>query len=107
MLCVCVCVCVFFCRQGFATGDAEADAYAIRKFVADGHYVMLSQSFAKNFGLYGERVGLFSMITGDAEECVRVTSQASQLHIACCWWIDPRANSVALQRYCLPRFYCS
>lgn len=68
---------VFFdcAYQGFATGDAEADAYAIRKFVADGHYIMLSQSFAKNFGLYGERVGLFSMITGDAEECVRVTSQ--------------------------------
>lgn len=69
---------MFVFLQGFATGDAEADAYAIRKFVADGHYVMLSQSFAKNFGLYGERVGCFSMITGDAEECVRVTSQVRQ-----------------------------
>jgi aspartate aminotransferase len=40
---------VFFdcAYQGFASGDAEADAYAIRKFVADGHAVMLSQSFAK------------------------------------------------------------
>ena len=33
--------------QGFASGDPEADAYAIRKFVADGHSIMLSQSFAK------------------------------------------------------------
>lgn len=61
--------------QGFATGDAEVDAYAIRKFVADGHAIMLSQSFAKNFGLYGERVGCFSLITSDADECARVNSQ--------------------------------
>jgi len=61
--------------QGFASGDAEADAYSLRKFVADGHFVMLSQSFAKNFGLYGERVGLFSIVCSDAEEALRVNSQ--------------------------------
>mmetsp|Transcript_109081 Transcript_109081/g.213711 ORF Transcript_109081/g.213711 Transcript_109081/m.213711 type:complete len:421 (+) Transcript_109081:67-1329(+) len=68
---------VFFdcAYQGFASGDAEADAYAIRKFVSDGHSIMLAQSFAKNFGLYGERVGCFSMITADSEEAERVTSQ--------------------------------
>lgn len=68
---------VFFdcAYQGFASGDAEADAYSIRKFVADGHQIMLSQSFAKNFGLYGERVGLFSVVTADEEEAERVTSQ--------------------------------
>jgi len=68
---------VFFdcAYQGFASGDAEADSYSIRKFVADGHYILLSQSFAKNFGLYGERVGLFSMVTASAEECERVRSQ--------------------------------
>ena len=40
---------VFFdcAYQGFASGDAEADAYAIRKFVSDGHSIMLAQSFAK------------------------------------------------------------
>ena len=68
---------VFFdcAYQGFASGDAEADAYAIRKFVEDGHYIMLSQSFAKNFGLYGERVGLFSIVTSSNEEAERVNSQ--------------------------------
>ena len=39
--------------QGFASGDAEADASALRAFVADGHSLVLAQSFAKNFGLYG------------------------------------------------------
>jgi len=43
--------------QGFASGDAAADAGPLRAFVADGHRVVLAQSFAKNFGLYGERVG--------------------------------------------------
>ena len=33
--------------QGFASGDSEKDAYAIRKFVEDGHFVAVSQSFAK------------------------------------------------------------
>ena len=35
----------------------------------------LSQSFAKNFGLYGERVGLLSMVCGDADEAARLESQ--------------------------------
>jgi len=39
--------------QGFASGDAEKDAAAVRYFVQEGHDVMLVQSFAKNFGLYG------------------------------------------------------
>lgn len=33
------------------------------------------QSFAKNFGLYGERVGAFSVVCKDAEEAARVESQ--------------------------------
>ena len=38
--------------QGFASGDAEKDAFAIRQFVKDGHNIALCQSYAKNFGLY-------------------------------------------------------
>lgn len=33
--------------QGFASGDPEADAFAIRKFVEDGHQIILCQSYAK------------------------------------------------------------
>mmetsp|Transcript_8579 Transcript_8579/g.9765 ORF Transcript_8579/g.9765 Transcript_8579/m.9765 type:complete len:425 (-) Transcript_8579:1364-2638(-) len=61
--------------QGFASGDAEKDAGAIRLFVDDGHNVCLGQSFAKNFGLYGERVGAFSVLCADEEEKKRVESQ--------------------------------
>lgn len=59
---------LLFAVQGFASGDAENDAWAIRRFVADGHCIALAQSFAKNFGLYGERIGALSVVCNDAEE---------------------------------------
>jgi aspartate aminotransferase, mitochondrial len=61
--------------QGFASGDIDRDATALRTFVRDGHEVMLCQSFAKNFGLYGQRVGCFSMIGSSKEEATRLESQ--------------------------------
>ena len=61
--------------QGFASGNTTNDAFAVRHFVQEGHQVALSQSFAKNMGLYGERVGAFSLVTADPEEKVRVESQ--------------------------------
>lgn len=65
--------------QGFASGDAEADAFAIRKMLADGHSLLLAQSFAKNFGLYGERVGSLSVVCADKEESGRVLSQLKRI----------------------------
>jgi len=61
--------------QGFASGDTDKDIQAVRLFVDDGHDMALCQSFAKNFGLYGQRVGCFSIICADAEEKARVDSQ--------------------------------
>lgn len=61
--------------QGFASGDTTKDAYALRYFVEQGHLPVLAQSFAKNMGLYGERVGAFSVVTESAEEKKRVDSQ--------------------------------
>lgn len=43
--------------QGFSSGDFNLDARAIRLFMEDGHLVGCGQSFAKNMGLYGQRVG--------------------------------------------------
>ena len=61
--------------QGFASGDTDKDAFALRYFVEQGHLPVLAQSYAKNMGLYGERVGAFSVVTASAEECKRVDSQ--------------------------------
>uniref|UniRef100_A0A098DV94 Aspartate aminotransferase n=2 Tax=Gibberella zeae (strain ATCC MYA-4620 / CBS 123657 / FGSC 9075 / NRRL 31084 / PH-1) TaxID=229533 RepID=A0A098DV94_GIBZE len=61
--------------QGFASGDTDKDAFAVRYFVEQGHNIALCQSFAKNMGLYGERIGAFSMVCADADEKKRVDSQ--------------------------------
>ena len=61
--------------QGFASGNIARDAFAPRYFVSQGHQIALAQSFAKNMGLYGERVGAFSLVCADPEEKARVDSQ--------------------------------
>lgn len=61
--------------QGFASGDTDKDAFALRYFQSQGHSFCLAQSFAKNMGLYGERVGAFSICCESAEEKKRVDSQ--------------------------------
>ena len=61
--------------QGFASGDNEADAFALRKFVEDGHRPILTQSYAKNMGLYGERIGALTVMCETAEEAKAVESQ--------------------------------
>jgi len=68
---------VFFdmAYQGFASGDVDGDAFALRHFLDDGHDVVLAQSYAKNMGLYGERAGAFTVVCKDSEERARVTSQ--------------------------------
>lgn len=68
---------VFFdmAYQGFATGDIDRDANALRLFIEDGHQVALAQSFAKNLGLYGQRCGAFSVVCASKEEAQRVMSQ--------------------------------
>lgn len=48
--------------QGFATGSFEEDGYAPRLFAAEGVECVMAQSFSKNFGLYGERVGTCHII---------------------------------------------
>lgn len=65
--------------QGFATGDTDRDAKAIRIFLEDGHQIACAQSFAKNMGLYGQRVGCLSVICDDAKQAVAVKSQLQQI----------------------------
>lgn len=61
--------------QGFASGDAEADAAPFRYAVSQHVPILLAQSFAKNFGLYGERCGTLSVVCGDADQKERILSE--------------------------------
>lgn len=72
---------VFFdsAYQGFASGDLDADAWAVREFVKRGIPLLICQSFAKNAGLYGERVGALHIVSPTPEAAVRIKSQLSVL----------------------------
>nr|AZL94498.1 cytosolic aspartate aminotransferase [Nephromyces sp. MMRI] len=65
--------------QGFASGDTDEDAWAVRYFINQGHSIMLCQSFAKNMGLYGQRVGTFSFICSSEEEKRKCISQVKRI----------------------------
>lgn len=52
----------WFVWQGFASGSLDEDAQSVRMFVADGGECFIAQSYAKNMGLYGERVGALSIV---------------------------------------------
>ncbi|CAD6999280.1 unnamed protein product [Ceratitis capitata] len=59
---------------GFASGNINKDALALRIFAADGHQFCLAQSYAKNMGLYGERVGSLTIVCSTKDEAERVHS---------------------------------
>ena len=69
--------------QGFASGDLAKDAWAVRYFVEQGFELCVAQSYAKNFGLYGERAGAFHFVAGpgsDAQDtATRIGSQLAIL----------------------------
>ncbi|KAL0297277.1 UNVERIFIED_CONTAM: Aspartate aminotransferase 3, chloroplastic [Sesamum radiatum] len=61
--------------QGFASGNLDADAQSVRMFAKDGGECLVAQSYAKNMGLYGERVGALSIVCRSADVASRVESQ--------------------------------
>ncbi|MGR8023329.1 amino acid aminotransferase [Burkholderia cenocepacia] len=60
--------------QGFGDGLDE-DAAPIRSMVEAGLQVVVSNSFSKNFSLYGERIGALSIVCPDVETAARVQGQ--------------------------------
>jgi len=64
--------------QGFGDG-IDADGYAVRLFAESYSPIFVSSSFSKSFSLYGERVGAFSLLAGDADEAARALSQIKRL----------------------------
>lgn len=73
--------------QGFTSGDAEKDAASIRLAAEMGCKVLLAQSYSKNMGLYGHRVGCVSLLTGGMDEARAVESQMKI--IARAMWSNP------------------
>ncbi|KAH3899693.1 aspartate transaminase AAT2 SCDLUD_003978 [Saccharomycodes ludwigii] len=69
--------------QGFASGSLEKDAFAIRLAVNEklrDSCLLICQSFAKNVGMYGERVGCFHVVLPEGGNPSVSTSVLSHLN---------------------------
>jgi aspartate/tyrosine/aromatic aminotransferase len=72
--------------QGFVSGDPDRDAFPVRYFTEQAQMhqdkpfnMLVCCSFAKNFGLYGERVGALHVISATPEEGVLAAAQLRAL----------------------------
>jgi aspartate/tyrosine/aromatic aminotransferase len=53
----------------------DKDAHAVRLFARAGCEMLIAQSFAKNFGLYGERIGALNIVTSSPQSVEPIRSQ--------------------------------
>lgn len=57
----------------------EKDAYSLHLFTKSYDRILLCQSFAKNFGVYGERAGVLSVIGDSKTEADIIQSRIKDL----------------------------
>lgn len=79
---------------GFATGNVDEDAYAVRESARRGIPMLVAQSCAKNMGLYNERIGALHVCTPSAEHTRAVLSQLEVLARA--MYSNPPAHGALL-----------
>ncbi|CAD7955221.1 unnamed protein product [Amoebophrya sp. A25] len=61
--------------QGYASGSLEKDRKVIEMFMASDLEFFVCQSFAKNLGLYGERIGMLHVVCKNKDRAEAVLSQ--------------------------------
>ncbi|MDE1224445.1 aspartate/tyrosine/aromatic aminotransferase [Vibrio aestuarianus] len=67
-----------FAYQGFAKG-VEEDAQGLRTFAKYNKEILVASSFSKNFGLYNERVGAFTIVAASTETVSTAFSQVKAI----------------------------
>lgn len=68
------------CSLGFASGNLNEDAWAVRHFLSRGTLgLAVAQSFSKSMGLYGERVGAFYLYVSSVEAATKAQGQLARL----------------------------
>ncbi|MGV6989040.1 amino acid aminotransferase [Testudinibacter sp. P80/BLE/0925] len=67
-----------FAYQGLANGLDE-DAQGLRAFAANHKELLIASSFSKNFGLYNERVGAFTIVAADQATAETAFSQVKSI----------------------------
>ncbi|MCW8327246.1 aspartate/tyrosine/aromatic aminotransferase [Photobacterium sp. SDRW27] len=82
-----------FAYQGFAKG-VEEDAQGLRIFASKCKELLVASSFSKNFGLYNERVGAFTLVAETSELATTAFSQVKS--IARVIYSNPPAHGAAI-----------
>ncbi|PJG82082.1 amino acid aminotransferase [Caviibacterium pharyngocola] len=67
-----------FAYQGLANGLDE-DALGLRTFAANHKELLISSSYSKNFGLYNERVGAFTLVAETEEVAATALTQVKSI----------------------------
>ncbi|MEE6074842.1 amino acid aminotransferase [Avibacterium avium] len=67
-----------FAYQGLANG-LEEDAFGLRTFAANHKELLIASSYSKNFGLYNERVGAFTLVAETAEIAATALTQVKSI----------------------------
>ncbi|KAL1982493.1 hypothetical protein VTN96DRAFT_1284 [Rasamsonia emersonii] len=85
--------------QGFASGSVDEDAWAVRYFfnLEPRMEMCVAQSFSKNFGLYGQRVGAFHLVTNGETDQQLVAKNLCHI-IRGEYSMAPRAGSTIVKR---------
>lgn len=78
--------------QGFASGDLERDNLTLRLWEELGLEFCVAQSFAKSMGMYGHRLGAFSIVCENAAEARQAESQLATI-ARNTWSSPPRYGS--------------
>lgn len=61
--------------QGFASGDLDRDAFAVRLFADANVEMFIGQSYSKNLGLYGQRIGALTVTCRTTAPIAAIKSQ--------------------------------
>lgn len=87
-----------FAYQGFAKG-VEEDAQGLRTFAKYNKEILVASSFSKNFGLYNERVGAFTIVAASTETVSTAFSQVKAIIRSI--YSNPPAHGAAVVTYIL------
>jgi len=87
-----------FAYQGFAQG-VEEDALGLRAFAKHNKEILVASSFSKNFGLYNERVGAFTLVAQTEEIATTAFSQVKGIIRSI--YSNPPAHGSAVVTYIL------
>lgn len=80
--------------QGFASGDIHKDAFSLRYFAEEGFKMIVTQSYSKTMGLYGERCGCFHLLCENENTAKNTLSQLKLVIRAN--WSNPPVHTMKL-----------